>query len=113
MDLVKKIDVPTATKPAAYKEIITIKHEASWEELKTTSLLTAVYDWLGTLGNKHTKKNYTSAFNQIFAKSILNPNISLQQVHLMNLDNVVDSIKQVAEWSEASRQSRCASLLAF
>lgn len=84
-----------------------------FDSMKDYSIEWAFNHYLGTLKSEYTKKNYQSGFYRLNSLGIIQASMSLQQFALMNLNNIVDDIKQIVEWSESTRQARAATFIAF
>jgi hypothetical protein len=72
----------------------------------------AIEEWLSTLGG-HTCRNYISAFNRLTEIGLIDIHASLQAFSLLKHTAVIDQIKLVENWSEATRQARVAAHIAF
>ncbi len=83
-----------------------------WDQLKEYTVEMVLYAWLGTLGT-HTKRSYRIAFEQFEKLGLLHFNWTLQEFSLSNHEAVIDKIKLVAHWSEATRQARAAAYISF
>ncbi len=94
------------------QEIVAAKEQFLWERASSISLFDAIQEFLDTLTH-HTKRAYSTAFNQFFEGEILNTDWSLQQFALLNLETILDSIKTTTMGSEATKQSRSATFVAF
>lgn len=94
------------------KQASSLKKESIWAQLSKISLLEAVNQFLSKL-SAHTQRSYKTAFDIFFQKKILNPNSSLQQFALYNLENLLDRIKDCIDGTEATKQARCACFISF
>lgn len=109
--------------PSIHKEVVpesnlslhkarALKEEAVWESLKRISLEQSIAMWLETLSHL-TRINYQSAFGKLITLGLLDPLMSLQKFSLLNGDGVVDRIKLIDGWSEATKQARAAAFISF
>jgi integrase len=94
------------------KEALLAREELQWQALQNHSVGFAIEEWLSTLGG-HTCRNYISAFNRLTEIGLVDIHASLQAFSLLNHNTVIDQIKLVENWSEATRQARAAAYIAF
>lgn len=99
--------------PIPYQEARAKKEETIWDTLSKFTVADAITEFLATLQNANTQKNYRSGMNQLILSGFVNPMETLQVFALRTHENVLDGIKGVSEWSEASRQARAALYCAF
>lgn len=99
-----------------YSKAISVRSNDLWSELEKKTIGEAADSYLGTL-SYHTKRAYRSSFNSIFhvlqSKNMLSPQMSLQVLVLANLENLLDCIKNNIIGSQATKQARCATFIAF
>ncbi|WP_075883960.1 site-specific integrase [Candidatus Protochlamydia sp. W-9] len=72
----------------------------------------AIGIWLGTL-NRLTQINYYSGMKQLVLQGLINLRISLQAFSLVNHEAILDQIKLVEDWSEATKQARATCYVPF
>jgi integrase/recombinase XerD len=96
-----------------YAEAIALRNETHWRELSSITIHQAFGAWILTIKNKNTRDAYTRAFAKFVDHKLLDPNWTLQALALLNGEAIVDQVKQLHEYSEATRQSRAAALIAF
>jgi integrase/recombinase XerD len=112
------IIVPESSTPSnrpifgSYEQAKSFQTDLVWKKLEELTLEEAVLEWLATLSPK-TRINYQSGMRMLIELGLICPTISLQAFSLVNHDAVIDKIKFVQEWSEASRQARAACYIAF
>ncbi len=95
-----------------YQEAIQKKQDIIWKKFAEISVLQSIENWLKSL-SLLTRKNYASALKKIVENDLLNPDLNLQQFSLVNHENVVDEIKLIQNWSEATRQARAAAYISY
>jgi integrase len=83
-----------------------------WEKLDFLNVESAITDWLGTL-SENTQINYRSGIQKLVERGVLDPFSSLQSFALINHETIIDRIKSVEYWSEATRQARAACYISF
>jgi len=98
--------------PDTYQESVSAKSETIWKQLGNLSVMDALGVWLQTL-NKLTRVNYHSGFKRLSELDLVDMNLTLQQFSLVNHEAIVDDIKLVQDWSEATRQARAAAYISF
>lgn len=89
------------------------KGKAAWKKLASLSVREAIGDWLRKTENKQTKKAYHSGMKRLHDIGIVNVEMSLQAFSLINHNDVIDEIKLVPQWSEATKQARAACYISF
>lgn len=100
------------TAQATYEDTKRVRDQLLWEQMARLPLHKLVEEWLSLL-RPNTAKNYTVGIRKIEEKGIINLSMSLQTFSLCNLNAMVDKLKEVPEWSEATKQARCACFIAF
>ena len=95
-----------------YSETISNKQNYIWEKIAGISILESIEIWLKTL-SPLTRKNYASAFRQLIANNFIEPKKNLQYFSLINHENIIDEIKLIPNWKEATRQARVAAYISF
>ena len=95
-----------------HEQAIILQKETTWQKLSNISLLNAIKAFLDKL-SPHTRRAYEASFNIFFNLGLLNPNLSLQEFSLCNLETLLDLIKEKVEGTEATKQARCASLISL
>ncbi len=98
--------------PESYARVKSVKDETIWQQLGGISVGNALDLWLQTLG-RLTAKNYKSGFAGLTARKLVEVDLSLQQFSLINHELIVDEIKMLPEWSEATKQARAAAYISF
>ncbi len=98
--------------PGTYEESQSAKTETIWKQLGNLSVEEALEVWFQTLRDL-TRMNYRSGFRRLVNKDLVNMDLSLQQFSLINHEAVVDEVKLVQDWSEATRQARAAAYISF
>lgn len=107
-------DLPVPTpKTTTYRGAISHVEQIQWERLNEITVADAIFKWLDTLENKNTWKTYRSGADQLFQQNFLDPMESLQTFAIRNHAPVLDRIKGIPGWSEATRQARAALYCAF
>ena len=96
-----------------YKQAIELRNELVWRNLSNTKILEAASAFLESLGSVHTKRAYQTSFDLFFAKGMLDPNMSLQTLSVMNLEHLIDLMRQQVDGSEATKQARTAAFISF
>lgn len=96
----------------SYSETVTQKQDYLWKKIGNIAVSECIDIWLSTL-SPLTRKNYGSAFRQLVFLKFIEPNQSLQRFSLINHENVIDEIKLISNWKEATRQARAAAYISF
>lgn len=96
-----------------YQEAISLNNEMKWRSLGDITVMDAIDTWLASLQSKHTRANYASGLKKLFQYRILDSTLTLQQLTLFAGNSLVDRIREIPEWSEATRMARSALLLSF
>jgi integrase/recombinase XerD len=99
--------------PTSYEQAISLRDNVVWARLDGLAVGSALEEWLASLGNRLTEKNYRSGIRRLVERGYLHPGMSLQAVSLINSNAIVDRIKGEATWSEATRQARAACYISF
>lgn len=86
--------------------------ESIWQKLATISVKQALSEWVFGLKD-NTRINYLVGFKKLIELNLVDPHLSLQQFSLVNHEAVIDEIKQIIKWSEATRQARAAAYISF
>lgn len=97
----------------SYDDAVALKKNISWKKFAQVSVQQAAETWLATIKSEYTRKNYQSGMVQLEKKAFLNITLNLQAFALINHENVIDQIKLVDDWSEATRQARAALYISF
>lgn len=95
-----------------YKETLEEKYETIWDQLKNVNLGEAILAWISTLPPL-TGKNYSIAFKKLAEIGLVKVELNLQAFSLLNHETIVDEIKLIKNWSEATRQARAAAYISF
>lgn len=98
--------------PTTYSAVKTAKQESLWQQLQTVMLEESLDFWYGTLPES-TARSYQAGFYRLFELEVLQKEINLQQFSLLNHETIIDQIKLIQEWSEATRQARAAAFISF
>jgi len=96
----------------SYEKAKSFVNENTWKQLGNITVEEALGKWLQTLG-KHTRINYAAAFRRLTDFNLISTKMNLQGFALTNHESIVDDIKTVIEWSEATRQARAAAYISF
>lgn len=88
------------------------KKKTAWKALADIKLQAAVQMWLDTL-NAHTSKAYRGGMNKLLDFNLIDFDCSLQTFSQVNHNAVIDQIKLINQWSEATRQARAACYISF
>jgi integrase/recombinase XerD len=86
--------------------------EKIWEKFGAITVVQAIEAWLETL-DEFSRINYRSGMNRLSSMRLIGWEDSLQTFSLVNHEAIIDRIKQVSEWSEATRQARAACYISF
>ncbi|MDH5561661.1 MAG: site-specific integrase [Deltaproteobacteria bacterium] len=96
----------------SYRNSKNLKEDAIWSQLKNISVSEALRFWYMTL--KHsTRINYECAFKGLKAANLVDLEMDLRTFSLSNHESLVDDVKLISHWSEASRQARAAAYISF
>lgn len=95
-----------------YEQAKTNRTETVWQQLAGFSVGDALVLWFQTL-KPLTGMNYRSGLRRLIEMQLVDPELSLQQFSLLNHEAVVDEVKLVHGWSEATRQARAAAYISF
>lgn len=110
--------MPTVIEPSigfsleTYEQAKAFQTNVIWNKLDEITLEEALSHWLSTLSHR-TQINYRSGIRKLIEFGLLNPLMSLQVFALTNHEAVIDRIKLIQDWAEASRQSRAACYISF
>ena len=96
----------------SFETAVSLRNKIIWDRMQFLTVGCLLGEWLETL-NFLTKKNYLAGVNRLSKMGLLNPMAGLQAFALVNHDAIVDRIKQISEWQEASRQARAALYISF
>jgi integrase/recombinase XerD len=96
----------------SFEEAKTLKTESVWNQLSQISVEEGIQLWLENFKNP-TRKNYLSGMNKLIELALIDPTISLQAFSLINHESIIDKIKLVNHWEEASKQARAACYISF
>jgi len=102
----------TKDNPMSYSETIAKKQDYIWRKFASISIMESIEIWLKTL-SPLTSKNYASAFRKLIAYNFIEPQKNLQYFSLINHENIIDEIKLLPDWKEATRQARVAAYISF
>lgn len=94
------------------KQAVELRDELIWQRLASISLEQAAGEFVKNF-TKHTQKSYIDCFNFFFRTNILQPTMTVQNLSIMNLESIVDQIRNSVKGAEATRQNRCAAFLSF
>ncbi len=89
-----------------------LKTEAVWSHLSEITVAASIILWLETF-KPSTRENYFSGMNRLAQLGFLYPEENLQVFSLKNHESVVDRIKQVPNWTEATKQAHAACYISF
>jgi integrase len=95
-----------------YEQAQSLKTNAVWNALDRIFVEEAIGAWLGTL-SPLTHINYKSGMKKLTEQGLINPMMSLQAFALINHESVIDQIKLIQGWSEATKQARAACYVSF
>jgi integrase/recombinase XerD len=95
-----------------YEQVQSFKTNTVWNALDRIKVEEAINNWLATL-NSLTQLNYNSGIKKLVEYGLINPLISLQSFALVNHESIVDQIKLIHGWSEATKQARAACYISF
>lgn len=95
------------------REAISQHEQSAWDALDQIRVEEALMRWLVSIQSKHTRANYSSAVKRLVEFGFIDPSISLQRLATIATNAMVDQVKLVPGWSEATRQARAAALLSF
>jgi integrase/recombinase XerD len=95
-----------------YEQAQLFKTNTVWNALDRITVEEAIGTWLGTL-SPLTQINYNSGMKKLTEQGLINPLMSLQAFALVNHESIVDQIKLVQGWSEATKQARAACYVSF
>lgn len=98
--------------PTTYRQTREAKEETIWQQMSGISLEDALIEWLRSLEGL-TMKNYLSAFSRLTEEDLIDPHVSLQQFSMVNHEQIIDNIKLVPFWTEATKQARAAAYISF
>ncbi len=98
--------------PDSYEQARSQINDITWKHLAGITVQQALETWFTTLG-LHTAKNYRSGFLRLIELAIVNSAMNLQAFSLINHESVVDDIKMINDWSEATKQARAAAYISF
>ena len=96
----------------SYDQVRQAKDESIWRQLGKISIKEALNLWFNTL-NMMTERNYRSGLRRLVDLGLVEENLTLQQFSLINHEAVVDEIKLVTDWTEATKQARAAAYISF
>lgn len=88
------------------------RYEYISSQLHKITLKDALDKWFSTLCH-NTAVNYGYAFKRLEELQIVIINCNLKQFSMFNHEIVIDTIKNYAPWSEATRQARAAAYVSF
>ncbi len=95
-----------------FETAVSLRNKIIWDKMQFLTVGCLLSEWLETL-TFLTKKNYTAGINRLSEIGLLNPMAGLQAFALVNHDAVVDRIKKISEWQEATRQARAGLYISF
>lgn len=94
-------------------DALSIPDEFIWSNMNSVSIEQAINQWLKTLANDKTRKNYTCAFKKLYELGIINPLVSLQQFAIVSHRTIIQAIKQIECLSECLKQACVAAYIFF
>lgn len=100
------------TKDLTRKQSLELRDEILWRQFVNISLADAISQFLENFST-HTKRAYGLSFTSFFKLGILHPTMNLQTFSLMNLEGLLDIIKNHIHGTEATKQARCACFISF
>ncbi|MCG8333401.1 MAG: site-specific integrase [Proteobacteria bacterium] len=95
-----------------YQEARFAKNESIWSKLGEITVEQALGKWLAGL-TENTHINYLTGFKKLVEKELIDPLQSIQAFSLINHESIIDEIKLISDWSEATRQARAAAYISF
>lgn len=95
-----------------YEQAQSFKANTVWNALDRITVEEAIAAWFGTL-SPLTQINYHSGMKKLAEQGLINPMMSLQAFALVNHESVIDQIKLIKGWSEATKQARAACYVSF
>jgi integrase/recombinase XerD len=98
--------------PGTWDEAQSIKKNTVWNNLKSISVHEAIERWLKTLSD-NTRSAYAYGMKSLVDRDLIRLDMNLQIFSLVNFEAVIDEIKLVSEWQEATRQARAACFISF
>jgi len=96
----------------SWEQATAAKKKKAWKALAEINIQSAIQIWLDTL-NVHTSKAYRCGLKKLYDLGLIDFDSSLQAFSQVNHNSVIDQIKLVDEWSEATRQARAACYISF
>jgi integrase len=96
----------------SHEKALDLRNKSAWEQMKEITLHQAIDVFLKTLPDI-TKRAYDCSFRMLFKLQVINPDINLQQFSVINTNAIVDQIKMLNRWSEATKQARAAAFISF
>lgn len=106
--------IPIAqTDQLSYADAVFLRNETHWRELSLITVQQAVDAWLLTITNPNTRDAYAHAITKSIQYNLIDPTWTLQQLALCNGEAIIDQIKQLEHYSEATRQARAAAVISF
>ncbi len=96
----------------SYERDRAYKADEIWRQLREVTVLEALNIWLAGLAAS-TRDNYASGFKVLFKMRLVDGNSDLQKFSLINHESVIDEIKQLGHWKEATKQTRAAAYISF
>ncbi len=96
----------------SYQEARSAKNESVWNQLGDVTVEHALGNWLAGL-SENTRVNYLAGFKKLAERNLIDPMQSIQAFSLVNHESIVDEIKLVSNWREATRQARAAAYISF
>ncbi|MBU2643623.1 site-specific integrase [bacterium] len=90
------------------------KKSETWKSFANLQVKEAIRKWLGTMDERpHTQKAYRIGMKKLSELGFIDFESNLQLFSLVNHKAVIDRIKLIPEWSEATRQARAACYISF
>lgn len=105
-------NIEIQTISGTYEQAQSFKTNSVWNALDRITVEEAIGNWLGTLSHL-TQINYNSGMKKLAEQGLINPMMSLQSFALVNYESIVDQIKLIQGWSEATKQARAACYVSF
>jgi integrase len=87
-------------------------NESIWQQLATITVKQALSEWVSGLDD-NTRINYNVGFKKLAELDLVDQQLSVQQFSFVNHETVIDAIKRVSGWSEATKQARAAAYISF
>lgn len=96
----------------SYQNASLMKKESVWEALDKITLRQSIDLFLKSL-KEGTAECYMNAFNNFFIWGFLDPNMTLRQFSMINLESKLDQIRVAGTGMESTKQTRAAGFISF